>query len=110
MSIEYIAAIAEKDYEAFKSIVSTTLPDDYEMWLRVRDRGSLRALKERAVVLTEVKVSPDEFRAYGEGLRNPDFSIAALDGCAREKALANQFSKPAAEIRHASTLHEADRQ
>ena len=50
MGIEYIAAIAEEDYEAFKIIVTTTLPCDYEMWLRVRERGRVRALEQRAVV------------------------------------------------------------
>ena len=89
MGIEYIAAIAEEDYETFKTMLTTTLPDDYEMWLRVRERGSVRALKERAAVLTEVEISPEEFRAYCEGLRKPDFSIATLDRCAREIAFAD---------------------
>src|SRR5450432_1944213 len=85
MAVEYIAAIAEEDYETFKTIVTTTLPDDYEMWLRVRDRASARALKERGAVATDVEISPKEFLAYCEGLKRPDFSIAALDRCAREK-------------------------
>jgi hypothetical protein len=89
MRIEYIAAIAEEDYQTFKAMLTTTLPDDYEMWLRVRERGSVRALEERAAVLTEVEISPEEFRDYCKGLRRPDFSIAALDRCAREKAFAD---------------------
>ena len=86
MAIEYIAAIAEEDYEAFKTMVTTMLPDDYEMWLRVRERGRVRALEERAVVLTEVRISPEEFHAFCLGLKKTDFSIATLDRCAREKA------------------------
>jgi hypothetical protein len=35
MGIEYIAGIAEDDYRAFQILVSTTLPREYEMWLRV---------------------------------------------------------------------------
>src|ERR1019366_3021235 len=85
MGVEYIAAIAEEDYQTFKTILAITLPDDYEMWLRVRDRGSARALKERGAVFTDVDITPDEFRAYCKKLRRADFSIAALDRCAREK-------------------------
>jgi hypothetical protein len=86
VSVEYIAVIAQHDYETFKTILTTTIPRDYEMWLRVRERGKLRAFRERAAVLTEIDVSADEFVAYCEGLRRPDFSIAALDQCARAKA------------------------
>ena len=32
MGIEYIAAIAEEDYDAFKMLVSTPLPREYDMW------------------------------------------------------------------------------
>ena len=42
MGVEYIAVIAEEDYHAFKILVSTTLPREYDMWLRVRERGKLR--------------------------------------------------------------------
>jgi hypothetical protein len=48
MAIEYIAFIAEEDYWAFKILVTTTLPRDYSMWLRVRERGKVRAIEERA--------------------------------------------------------------
>ena len=92
MGIEYIAAIAEEDYEEFKIIVTTTLPDDYGMWLRVRERGRMRALQERGVILTEVEVSPKEFGAYCKALKRPDFSLATLDRCAREKPLAIELS------------------
>jgi hypothetical protein len=85
MGIEYIAAIAEDDYKAFKILVTTTLPRDYEMWLRVRERGRVRALNERAVTLTEV--SPQEFGAYCKALKRPDFSLATLDRCACTKAI-----------------------
>jgi len=47
MAIEYIAFIAEEDYGAFKILGTTTLPRDYTMWLRVRERGKLRAIRER---------------------------------------------------------------
>ena len=88
MEIEYIAFIAEDHYKAFKIIVTTTLPRDYEMWLRVRERGKARAFKERAAILTEVEVSPKEFGAYCKRLKKPDFSLSALDQCAREKGIA----------------------
>jgi hypothetical protein len=32
MGIEYLAAIAEEDYDAFKMLVSTPLPREYDMW------------------------------------------------------------------------------
>jgi hypothetical protein len=67
MGIEYIAVIAEDDYHAFKILVSTTLPREYEMWLRVRERGKLRAIRERAAALVEV---------FGTRGRNPDFAAA----------------------------------
>jgi hypothetical protein len=84
MGIEYIAAFAEEDYRAFKILVSTTLPREYEMWLRVRERGKLRAIRERGADYVEVHVSPEEFGAYCKGLKRPDYSIAALD---REKGV-----------------------
>ena len=86
MGIEYIAAIQEDDYEAFKTMILTPqLPDDYGMWLRVRERGKLRALKERLVMFGEVEVSPVEFRTYCKGFKRRDFSVASLDRCARTK-------------------------
>ena len=94
MGIEYIAVIAEDDYRAFKILVSTTLPREYEMWLRVRERGKLRTIRERGSVLVEVEICPEEFGAYCKGLKRPDFSITALDRCAREKGTA-QGRRPA---------------
>jgi|SRR6516164_9760163 hypothetical protein len=87
MGIEYVAVIAEEDYHAFKIIVSTPLPREYDMWLRVRERGKMRAIQERDAVVVEVEVRPEEFGAYCKGLRRPDFSITALDRCARAKGL-----------------------
>jgi hypothetical protein len=95
VSVECIAVIAEHDYETFKTVLTTTIPRDYEMWLRVRERGKLRAFRERAAVLTEIEVSPDEFVAYCEGLRRPDFSIATLDRCARAKSVQTRGAGPA---------------
>jgi hypothetical protein len=86
MHVEYVAAIAEDDYETFKTVLTTELPRDYEMWLRVRQRGKLRALNEGATKVVEVDVTPDDFGAYCRGLKRPDFSIASLDLCAVEKA------------------------
>src|ERR1700681_3574473 len=85
MGIEYVAVIAEDDYYAFKILVSTTLPREYEMWLRVRERGKLRAIRERDSVFVEVEVCPEEFGAYCKGLKRPDFSITALDSFCRER-------------------------
>jgi hypothetical protein len=47
MSIEYIASIAEAEYKLFRIIITTDIPRDCETWLRVRERGKLRALTER---------------------------------------------------------------
>jgi hypothetical protein len=94
MGIEYIAVIAEEDYHAFKILVSTPLPREYEMWLRVRERGKLRAMQERDAVFVEVEVRPEEFGAYCKRLRRPDFSITALDSCAREKGIAQGRRPP----------------
>lgn len=87
MSVEYIASIAETDYPAFRMIITTTLPNDYEMWLRVRDRGKFRAKTERGATVTEVEVTPMEFGRYCKMFRRPDFSIAGLDRYAREKGI-----------------------
>jgi len=88
MGIEYTAAINAHDYDSFRMILTTQLPHDYNMWLRVRDRGKVRALDERGVMLTEIEVTPMEFGAYCRGLKKRDFSIASLDRCARVKAVA----------------------
>jgi hypothetical protein len=58
------------------------------MWLRVRERGKLRALEERAAEVVEVQISPEEFGAYCKRLKRTDFSITALDRCACGKGLA----------------------
>src|SRR5579859_2167868 len=88
MAIEYMASIAQADYSTFKMVLTTPLPDDYEMWLRVRYRGKLRALTERGAELAEIDISPTEFGEFCKRLKRPDYSIAGLDRCAREKALA----------------------
>ena len=64
------------------------------MWLRVRARGKARALSERKVVLDEIDITPQEFRAYCDRMKKPDFSIATLDRCAREKALPTNLGRP----------------
>jgi hypothetical protein len=92
MGIEYVAVIAEEAYHAFKILVSTPLPRGYDMWLRVRERGKLRAMQEREAVIVEVEVCPEEFGAYCKRLRRPDFSITALDRCARAKAIADRMA------------------
>jgi hypothetical protein len=88
MGIEYIAVIAEEDYHAFKILVSTPLPREYEMWLRVRERGKLRGMQERGAVFVEVEVRPEEFGVFCKSLKRPDYSITALDRCARAKGIA----------------------
>ena len=88
MGVEYVAVIAEEDYHAFKILVSTPLPREYNMWLCVRERGKLRAMLERDAVTVEVQVYPEEFGAYCKGLKRPDFSITALDRCARANSIA----------------------
>jgi hypothetical protein len=88
MAIEYFAFIAEEDYRAFQILVLTPLPRDYDMWMRVRDRGKLRAMSERAAAIIEIEITPEEFGAYCKRQARRDFSIAALDACAREKGFA----------------------
>ena len=87
MAVEYIAFIAEEDYRAFRILVTTPLPREYGMWLRVRERGKLRAIEERAADVLEVQISPEEFGAYCKGLKRADCGITALDRCAHEKGL-----------------------
>jgi hypothetical protein len=94
MGIEYRAVIAEEDYHAFKMLVSTSLPREYEMWLRVRERGKLRAMWERDTALVDVEVRLEEFGAYCKSLKRPDFSITALDRCARAKGIAEGRTPP----------------
>jgi hypothetical protein len=101
MSIEYIASIAEADYKMFRILITTPLPDDYETWLLVRERGKLRALTERGATVTEIEVSLMEFAAYCKGLKKPNFSIGTLDQYAREKGAA-QAQGPSASLLKAS--------
>jgi hypothetical protein len=101
MSIEYIASIAETDYKMFRILITTPLPDDYETWLLVRERGKLRALTEHGATVTEIGVSLMEFAAYCKGLKKPNFSIGTLDQYAREKATA-QARGPSASLLKAS--------
>ena len=85
MAVEYMAYIEEDDYEAFRGILGGWLPAEYEMWLRVRDRGRLRLLTDGAAV-EEITVSPEEFMTFCNKSRRSDFSIYWLDSFAREKA------------------------
>ena len=89
MAVEYIAHIEEDDYEAFRGILGTWLPAEYEMWLRVRDRGRLRLLTDGTAV-EEIAVFPDEFVAFCNKSRHSDFSIYWLDRFAREKAFCSK--------------------
>jgi hypothetical protein len=91
MGFEYIAVIAEEDYHAFRILVSTPLPREYDMWLRVRERGRLRIIQERDASV-ELEVRPEEFGAYCKSLKKPDFSITALDRCAHAKAIGQSRS------------------
>ena len=91
MSIEYCAAIAEEDYDTFRTLLTTSLPNEYDMWVRVRARGKARAFRERSVVIDEIDISPQEFSSFCNRMKNSDFSIAALDRCAREKALSRDL-------------------
>jgi len=86
MGKEYIAAVKEEHYETFKMVVTTPLPCEYGMWLRVRERGKLRAFRDHGTIVTEVEISPIEFGNYCKGLKKPDFSIGSLDRCAGAKA------------------------
>ena len=88
MAAEYFAIIAEEHYTAFQVLVSTPLPRDYDMWMRVRDRGKLRAMRERAAAVVEIALTPEEFAEYCKRQARRDLSIVALDGCAREKGFA----------------------
>jgi hypothetical protein len=98
MSTEYIASIAKADYKMFRILITTPLPDDYETWLLVRERGKLRAVTERAATVTEIEVSLMEFAAYCKGLKKPNFSIGTLDQCARKKAMAQGQVAPRREL------------
>jgi hypothetical protein len=51
-------------------------------------------MQERDAVCVEVEVRPEEFGAYCKGLKRPDFSIAALDRCARAKGIAEGRMPP----------------
>jgi hypothetical protein len=103
MGIEYIAVIAKEDYHAFRILISTPLPREYEMWLRVRERGKLRAVQEQDAVFVEVEVRPEEFGAYCKSLKRPDFCIVALDRCAREKGIAERRTPAFFEGRRVAT-------
>jgi hypothetical protein len=98
MNIEYMASIAKADYKMFRILITTPLPDDYETWLLVRERGKLRAVTERAATVTEIEVSLMEFAAYCKGFKKPNFSIGTLDQCAREKAMAQAQVAPEREL------------
>jgi hypothetical protein len=85
MATEYFAFITKEDCGALQILVSTPLPRDYDMWIRVRDRGKLRAMSQCAAAIIEIEITPEEFDAYCKRQVRRDFSIAALDACAREK-------------------------
>jgi hypothetical protein len=85
MAVQYIAHIDEADYEAFRKMLGAWLPAEYDMWLRVRDRGRLRLLNDETIV-EDIPVYPDEFKAFCEESKRSDFSIYRLDSFAREKA------------------------
>jgi hypothetical protein len=86
VSIEYIAAVRVDDYEAFKLLMTIGLPSEHEMWLRVKERGNLRAFKEGGAICTEVEVSRNEFNAYCPALKRPDRTIGKAAREAEEEA------------------------
>jgi hypothetical protein len=95
MAVEFIAWIAPEDYEEFRTMLSPIMPDSYEMWLRVRDRGKRRAFEEHATIFEEIEVYPEEFQAFCQRRARAEFSIYGLDLFAREKVYADRRPKTA---------------
>jgi hypothetical protein len=93
MAVEYTAWIAEEDYEEFKRMLAPMLPDSYDMWIRVREKGKRRAFEERAAIFEEIEVYPDEFEAFCERRGRPEYNIYGLDLFAREKAYSVRRSR-----------------
>jgi hypothetical protein len=95
MALEYAAWIAEKDYETFKRMLVPIMPESYELWLRVRERGKRRAFEERATIFEDIAVSPEEFMTFCERRVRPEFNIYGLDLFAREKGHSVRRTKAA---------------
>jgi hypothetical protein len=95
MAMEYTAWIAEEDYEAFRKMLAPIMPASYELWVRVRERGKRRAFEERAAMLEEVEIYPDEFKAFCARRARAEYSIYGLDLFAREKAYSERRAKSA---------------
>src|ERR1700693_369405 len=83
-----MAAIRKDDYNVFRLIITTELPDKYEVWLQIIKRRKLKAFQERGITVHDIEISPIECGNYCKRIKGPDFSITSLDQCARAKALA----------------------
>jgi hypothetical protein len=63
MTPEYLPLIASHDYEAFRRILDTDLPNTYNEWLQVHtDHRS--DLERKGVIVGEIEVYPDEFARF----------------------------------------------
>jgi hypothetical protein len=74
-------------------------PDDYDVIRKLSEAGHLTirlaynspiisSVEERDASIAEVELRPEEFGAYCKSLKRLDFSIVALDRCARKKGIA----------------------
>ena len=99
MAVEYTAWIAEEDYQAFRKLLAPIMPDSYELWLRVRDRGKRRAFEERSAILEEIEVYPEEFERFCARRARAEYSIYGLDLFAREKARSASRERSEADAR-----------
>jgi hypothetical protein len=86
VAVEYIAAIRKDDYRIFRMIITTELPDKYEVWLQALEGRKRKTSQERRMTVEEVEVTPIEFGNYCRGSGIRDFNLASLDSCARAKA------------------------
>jgi hypothetical protein len=87
VAVEYIAAIRKDDYSIFRMIITTELPNKYEVWLQALEGRKHETSQECRMTVEEVEVTPIEFGNYCRKSGILDLSLASLDSCAREKAL-----------------------
>jgi hypothetical protein len=80
----YLADIRANDYESFRSIPATGLPDTFDKWTHQRAERAAQVIGGGNEVVS-VEINPDEFAIFCRD-RGAPTNLHSLDNLAAEKA------------------------
>jgi hypothetical protein len=70
MSAAHHPLIDMADYESFRTILGSHIPDTYDKWLDLRAKWEQNAIEDGFVII-DVKIDPDQFRRFRAATGSP---------------------------------------